>query len=82
MTDTTASENGTVDDEAGGSNEQGEENVLTHGSGVGHWATQWIVDRSGGELQFSDGHLDGAEVSILLPVADTEGTGEESTAQT
>jgi PAS domain S-box-containing protein len=59
-----------------------EEDALTHGSGIGLWATQWIIDRSGGELQFSDSHLDGAEVSILLPAADADGNGEEGTAQT
>ncbi len=45
---------------------EGTENPLQHGSGIGLWAVKWIVDRSDGELRFSDSPLGGAEVSIEL----------------
>lgn len=45
---------------------EGSENPLQHGSGIGLWAVKWIVDRSGGELEFGDSPLGGAKASIEL----------------
>lgn len=54
--------------------ERGEEDALSHGSGIGLWTVRWIVDQSGGEIQFDDSDLGGTEVSILLPIPDGQRT--------
>ncbi|RLM53317.1 PAS domain S-box protein [Halobellus sp. Atlit-31R] len=47
----------------------GEESTLEHGSGLGLWLVQWVVDMSGGELAFRGGG-DGAVVEVTLPLAE------------
>lgn len=49
---------------------EGNEDALQHGSGIGLWAVKWIVDRSGGELEFDDSRLRGSCVSITLEAAE------------
>jgi signal transduction histidine kinase len=46
---------------------EGQETELEHGSGLGLWLTYWIVDNSGGELQFTDNEPRGSVVHIDLP---------------
>jgi signal transduction histidine kinase len=46
---------------------EGRETELEHGSGLGLWLTYWIVDNSGGELQFTDNEPRGSIVHIDLP---------------
>lgn len=44
--------------------EDGAESALTHGSGIGLYLVDWIVDRSGGELSFG---TDPTRVTVRLP---------------
>jgi PAS domain S-box-containing protein len=44
--------------------ERGEETPLQHGSGVGLWLVNWVVERSGGTLSFESG--DGTTARIRL----------------
>lgn len=48
---------------------EGTETPLEHGSGLGLWLVKWLVDRSGGRLEFPE--TDGTEcrVRITLPAA-------------
>jgi signal transduction histidine kinase len=45
---------------------QGEEEDLVHGSGLGLWVVNWIVQRSAGELSFRESASGGAEIEIKL----------------
>jgi len=47
----------------------GRETALEHGSGLGLWLTYWVVDSSGGRLQFDDNDPRGSVVTIDLPRA-------------
>lgn len=40
---------------------------LYHGSGLGLWLVNWIVEESGGSLSFGDAELGGSTVTIRLP---------------
>ena len=48
---------------------QGRETQLTHGSGLGLWLVNWIVELSGGELTFSEGDEPGDEVVLSFIAA-------------
>jgi len=48
--------------------EEGKETPLDHGSGLGLWLVYWVLETSGGSLEFDC--QDGTEVSIHLPLAD------------
>ncbi len=67
----------TVDDDGPGIPEheqevvlEGSETDLTHGSGLGLWLVNWIVERSNGELRFAESDRGGASVTIRLLRAD------------
>lgn len=45
---------------------QGEEEDLVHGSGLGLWVVNWIVQRSAGDLTFRESESGGAEIEIEL----------------
>jgi signal transduction histidine kinase len=47
-----------------------EETPLQHGSGVGLWLVSWVVERSGGDLDFDTGD-DGTTVTVRLDAGDT-----------
>jgi len=44
----------------------GEETPLEHGSGVGLWLAQWVVEKSGGRLRFRENDPRGSVVTIEL----------------
>ncbi len=44
---------------------------LYHGSGLGLWLVNWIVEESGGSLSFGDGNLGGSSVTMRLPKGPT-----------
>ncbi|WP_123536369.1 PAS domain-containing sensor histidine kinase [Halosimplex salinum] len=48
-----------------------EETPLKHGTGVGLWLVSWVVERSGGELDFDTG-ADGTTVTVRLDAGDPE----------
>jgi PAS domain S-box-containing protein len=48
----------------------GDESDLHHGSGLGLWLVNWIVERSNGRLRFDESDLGGAAVTIRLRRAD------------
>lgn len=50
--------------------EQGFESSLEHSSGLGLWVVHWIVEESGGELEFENNEPNGSTVRIRLPKAD------------
>lgn len=50
--------------------ERGRETDLEHASGIGLWFVHWVVERSGGELEFEDREKRGSVVTIRLPEAD------------
>ncbi|MFB6139687.1 MAG: PAS domain S-box protein [Halosimplex sp.] len=51
--------------------ENREETPLKHGTGVGLWLVSWVVERSGGELEFdTDG--DGTTATVRLDAGDPE----------
>jgi len=49
---------------------------LNHTAGMGLWLVYWIVDRSGGDLDF-DTHENGNIVTVTVPSATCDGTPEE-----
>ncbi|WP_152043247.1 sensor histidine kinase [Salinigranum salinum] len=51
---------------------EGRETALEHASGLGLWLTYWIVDSSGGDLEFTDAEPRGTVVEIHLPQAREE----------
>jgi PAS domain S-box-containing protein len=50
----------------------GEEDQLTHGSGLGLWVVHWGVAEMGGTLDISDNDLSGTTVTLSLPGADPQ----------
>lgn len=50
----------------------GEETPLQHGSGLGLWMVNWIVQGAGGELSITDNEPRGAAVTFKLPTIDPE----------
>ncbi len=50
---------------------RGEETQLDHGSGLGLWLVYWVLETSGGSLEFDCEA--GTEVSVSLPIAGAEG---------
>ena len=44
--------------------DQDEETALEHGSGIGMWLAYWVVEKSGGDLNFD--HGDGAGVTVTM----------------
>jgi len=51
---------------------EGEETDLEHGSGLGLWLVNWVVERSGGRLTFAENDPQGSVVRIDLPLAEDE----------
>jgi PAS domain S-box-containing protein len=51
--------------------DEGKETALQHGSGVGLWVVNWIVQQFGGQLHFESGDT-GSTVTIHLPPSDEE----------
>jgi PAS domain S-box-containing protein len=47
---------------------EGTEAPLKHGSGLGLWLVNWIVNRSGGYIAFDDNEPRGSQVTLALPV--------------
>lgn len=47
----------------------GEETALKHTSGLGLWVVKWIVEGSGGQLEFSENDPRGSVVRLRLPPA-------------
>jgi len=50
--------------------ERGRETELKHSSGIGLWFVRWVVDRSGGRLDFEDREPRGSVVTLRLPSAE------------
>lgn len=50
--------------------ERSAESDLDHGSGLGLWLLRWLVDLSGGELDFEDRDPTGTVVVVRLPAVD------------
>ncbi|MFB6177303.1 MAG: PAS domain S-box protein [Halobaculum sp.] len=48
---------------------EGKEQPLQHGSGLGLWLVNWIVNRSGGRIEFAESTLGGSEVTVMLRAA-------------
>ncbi|AUV81633.1 histidine kinase [Salinigranum rubrum] len=48
---------------------EGHETALEHGSGVGLWLSRWLVEHSGGRLDFADNEPRGTVVTVSLPRA-------------
>jgi len=51
-----------------------EETPLKHGTGVGLWLVSWVVERSGGDLDFDTGD-DGTTVTVRLDAGDPDDLG-------
>lgn len=47
--------------------ERGTETSLEHGSGLGLWVVRWVVDLTGGTVEFRERDAGGTVVSIRLP---------------
>lgn len=47
--------------------EKGEETQMQHGSGVGLWVVEWVLDHAAATIDFETG-ADGTEVTIRFPV--------------
>ncbi|WP_226039238.1 PAS domain-containing sensor histidine kinase [Natrinema sp. DC36] len=47
----------------------GRETPLEHGSGLGLWLVNWIVNTTGGELSFADPLKNGTTVRLSFPIA-------------
>jgi signal transduction histidine kinase len=54
---------------------RGRETQLEHVSGLGLWIINWIVTESGGEVRFAENDPRGSIITIRLPRADEEPTG-------
>lgn len=50
--------------------EDGEESALLHGSGLGFWMVQWIVEAIGGEMAINSSDGSGTAVELTVPTAD------------
>jgi signal transduction histidine kinase len=44
----------------------GTESPLHHGSGLGLWLVHWLVEASGGDLDFADNRQRGSVVTLTL----------------
>ncbi|MDY7082891.1 MAG: HAMP domain-containing sensor histidine kinase, partial [Halobacteria archaeon] len=53
---------------------RGKEDPLNHGSGVGLWTVNWIVNRSRGRMEFTQSELGGETVEIYLKRGDSPST--------
>lgn len=51
---------------------KGEETPLQHGSGLGLWTVNWIVNAAGGELSITDSEPRGTTVTLTLPTINPE----------
>ncbi|MFB6200408.1 MAG: sensor histidine kinase [Halorhabdus sp.] len=49
-----------------------DETSLEHGSGIGLWLVYWIVEKSGGELEFDKAYEEGARVRLRFDTAPTQ----------
>lgn len=49
--------------------EEGRETPLDHGSGLGLWMVNWIVNRLGGSLEIEDADPRGTSVTLSIPTA-------------
>jgi PAS domain S-box-containing protein len=52
----------------------GEETPLKHGSGLGLWLVNWIINRSGGRIRFEQIDPRGSCVKLIIPTADDPGS--------
>ncbi|WP_415381546.1 histidine kinase N-terminal 7TM domain-containing protein [Halosimplex sp. TS25] len=52
--------------------EEGRETALEHGSGVGLWLVNWVVQECGGDIEFGECD-EGTVVVVTLPDADADG---------
>jgi signal transduction histidine kinase len=50
--------------------EEGDEDPLAHGSGVGLWLTEWSVSRVGGTVEFEPGEPRGNKVTLTYPAVE------------
>jgi len=48
---------------------EGEEQPLSHGSGLGLWAVKWGATRVGGDLSFDDAEPRGTRITVRFPLA-------------
>jgi PAS domain S-box-containing protein len=48
---------------------EGEETALEHGSGLGLWISNWIINRSGGRISFAENEPRGSQVTVSLQEA-------------
>jgi signal transduction histidine kinase len=46
---------------------EGRETALEHGSGIGLWLSQWLMDHSGGTLEFAENSPHGSVVTLSFP---------------
>jgi len=46
--------------------QEGDEDALKHGSGIGLWAVNWIIQLSRGRLEFGESELGGASVKMTF----------------
>lgn len=51
---------------------EGKEEPLNHGSGLGLWTVNWIINRSGGYISFSENELRGSRLSLGISVVTEE----------
>ena len=61
--------------------ESGRETPLEHGEGLGLWLVYWTAKRSGGDLRFAEGDDGGAVVTLVVPRAEPDDTGESPKAE-
>ena len=60
---------------------RGRETQLDHVSGLGLWMINWIVTRSGGEIEIAANDPRGTVLTIRLPAGGEDATGQESSAE-
>jgi PAS domain S-box-containing protein len=56
--------------------ERGDEDPLTHTSGLGLWITKWIVSESGGTVEFEDNEPSGTVVTMRFPSVERDPRGD------
>jgi signal transduction histidine kinase len=52
--------------------QSGTQDKLNHGSGLGLWLINWVVDRSGGDLMFDINGMGGTTATVTLKRASDE----------